>query len=269
MGIPIFQVDAFTAEAFGGNPAAICLLDTAADAEWMQAVAAEMNLSETAYLIPLSDGYDLRWFTPLREVDLCGHATLASAHVLWEQGRVEADARCDFHTRSGLLTAVKNDGWIRMTFPLGSLQPISPDPRVAAALGITPLRAAANALGYLLFEVENESVVRGLSPDFRTLNEFDHHAYVVTSKSDTPAFDFVSRFFAPRFGIDEDPVTGSAHCILGAYWSEQMGKRSFMAQQASKRGGVIKVEVDAPKVHLSGQAVTVFEGTLRNSTSWI
>ena len=272
MAIPIYQVDAFTDRPFAGNPAAVCILPAPADAAWMQAVAREMNLSETAFLSPQADGYHedgyiLRWFTPAVEVDLCGHATLASAHVLWETGRLQPQEQARFHTRSGLLTAVRradgiqDDEYIVMDFPATPDEPVSAPPGLGEALGVVPLYVGKSRFDYLV-EVESEAAVRALRPDFAALRRLGVRGVGVTSRADTPGFDFVSRFFAPGAGVDEDPVTGSAHCCLGPFWQRRLGKAEFTAYQASARGGTVHVRVDGERVRLGGQAVTVLRGEL-------
>ena len=262
MGPRIVQVDAFTDRIFHGNPAAICVLDAPADEGWMRDLAAEMNLSETAFLHPEGDGYRLRWFTPVAEVDLCGHATMASAHVLWEDGHVDAGDACRFYTRSGLLVAEKCGEWIEVLFPAETVSPISPPEGLVEALGVEALYVGENRLAYCLIEVASESEVRGLEPDMRALTELPFHGYIVTSRSDSEEYEVVSRFFAPKLGIDEDPVTGSAHCVLGTFWKERLGESRFTAYQASAPGGVVRVEVVPEGVRLGGQAVTVMTGNL-------
>lgn len=262
MPLEIVQVDAFTSEPFRGNPAAICILPEPADDAWMQHLALEMNLSETAYVLKQEDGFDLRWFTPSIEVNLCGHATLAAAHVLWEDGHVSADEACRFHTRSGLLTARRNDSWIEVDFPREEVTGIEVPPAVAEALGVVPMRAAENRLAYCLVEVPSEEIVRQMTPDMSALKKLPFHGYIVTSTSDTPEYDIVSRFFAPALGVDEDPVTGSAHCVLGAYWNERLGVSTLKAYQASPRGGEVQVTMLEDGVRLAGQAVTVMRATL-------
>jgi PhzF family phenazine biosynthesis protein len=224
----------------------------------MQAVAREMNLSETAFLSRQTDGYDLRWFTPAAEVDLCGHATLASAHILWEAGYLKQAEQARFHTRSGLLTAVRQEDWIQMDFPAKIEEPADPPPDLLAALGAEVCYVGRNAFDYLV-EVESEAVVRSLKPDFGRLEKLPVRGVIVTSRSSTPEFDFVSRFFAPAVGVNEDPVTGSAHCCLGPYWAPKLGKSEMTAYQASPRGGVLRVCVQGERVLLSGQAVTVLK----------
>ena len=262
MALTITQVDAFASEPFGGNPAAVCLLPEPADAAWMQSVAREMNLSETAFLVWRNDGaFDLRWFTPRVEVDLCGHATLASAHVLWESGHLAPGAPAVFHTRSGRLTASSHDGWIEMDFPAEPDESTTGPAWLAAALGAEPTHVGRNRFDYLV-EVDTEATVRRLAPDVRRITQLGGRGLIVTSRADTEGFDFVSRFFAPCTGIDEDPVTGSAHCCLGPYWQRKLDRNAFTAWQASARGGLVRVTVRGDRVLLSGQAVTVLRGEL-------
>jgi PhzF family phenazine biosynthesis protein len=261
MGLPLFQVDAFTDRPFAGNPAAICILNKPGDAAWMQQVAREMNLSETAFLARQDDGYSLRWFTPAVEVALCGHATLASAHVLWEQGYLPADAQARFQTQSGLLTAVRDGDWIEMDFPAKPEQPAESIPGLAEALGITPLYVGMSQFDCLV-EVESETSVRELQPDLARLAAIPARGIIVTSRASTPGYDFVSRFFAPNVGVPEDPVTGSAHCVLSPFWSKRLGRARLIGYQASPRGGVVRVQIDGERVRLGGQAVTILRGEL-------
>jgi PhzF family phenazine biosynthesis protein len=261
MSLTITQVDAFTSEPFSGNPAAVCILPEERDATWMQNVAREMNLAETAFLVPRSDGYGLRWFTPTVEVDLCGHATLASAHVLWETSRLATAETARFHTRSGLLTAARRGDWIELDFPATPDVPIEAPPGLAEALGASPLYVGQGRFDYIV-ELEGEEAVRGLRPDFGRLGKIGGRGVIVTSRSASADWDFVSRFFAPAFGIDEDPVTGSAHCCLAPFWSRRLDKNTFLARQVSARGGVLKVELRGDRVGLGGQAVTVLRGEL-------
>ena len=261
MEIPIYQVDAFTDRPFAGNPAAVCVLDRPADTGWMQHVAAEMNLSETAFLYAEGDGFRLRWFTPTVEVDLCGHATLASAHVLWTTGYLWTSEEARFYTNSGLLTARQVDGWIEMDFPAVPAQPAEPLPGLIEGLGVTPLATARNQFDYLV-EVATEEEIRNLTPDFARLRPLDMRGVMVTCRSANSRYDFVSRFFGPGAGINEDPVTGSAHCCLGPYWGERLGKTELIGYQASPRGGVVRVRLAGDRVLLGGQAVMVLRGTL-------
>ena len=267
MGLRIVQVDAFTHRPFGGNPAAVCVLPEPRDAAWMQAVAREMNLSETAFLRPDGDRYRLRWFTPAVEVDLCGHATLASAHVLWEDGHLAADKAAAFHTRSGLLGAVRRGEWIELDLPATPPTPAVAPPGLVEALGAGGQRGARpryvgkTRFDYLV-EVDGEEAVRALKPDLTALARVEARGVIVTSRASSDGFDFVSRFFAPRSGVPEDPVTGSAHCALGPYWSERLKKKELLAYQASARGGVLRVRPAGDRVILGGQAVTVLRGEL-------
>lgn len=260
MPLTITQVDAFTSEPFAGNPAAVCVLPAPADAAWMQRVAREMNLSETAFLVRRGDGeFDLRWFTPAVEVDLCGHATLASAHVLWEEGHLPVDAPAVFHTRSGKLSAIQRTGWIEMDFPAEPAKPVSTPAGLADALGAEPIWVGRNRFDYLV-EVDTQATVERLAPDFAMLQELETRGTIVTARAEgaeADGFDFVSRFFAPGTGIDEDPVTGSAHCCLGPYWRDRCRRDALTARQVSERGGLVKVVCRGDRVLLLGQAVTV------------
>lgn len=266
MGQTVVQVDAFTDRAFGGNPAAVCILAAPREAHWMQNVAMEINLSETAFLVRREDGsYDLRWFTPAVEVDLCGHATLASAHVLWEEGRLGQDETARFHTKSGLLLALRRGERIELDFPAKREESIAPPDGLLDALGIAVARyVGKNKFDYLV-EVESEATVRGFKPDDRALAKLPVRGVIVTSRAAAGPYDFVSRFFAPGSGIAEDPVTGSAHCCLGPYWQERLGKDEMVGYQASARGGVVHVRVVGERVMLGGQAVTVMRGELADA----
>jgi len=259
MPVQIVQVDAFTATPFAGNPAAVCILRAPRDDEWMHNVAREMNLSETAFLHPENGGYRLRWLTPAIEVDLCGHATLASAHVLWEDGHIPPDAEARFHTRSGLLTCRHNDGWIDMNFPARPAEHSEAPPELANALGADLTFVGRNQFDYLV-EVASEATLRSLHPDYRLLRQLPVRGVIVTARG--REHDFVSRFFAPGAGIDEDPVTGSAHAALAPFWGARLNKTEMTAFQASARGGVVKVRLDGARVHISGQAVTVLRAEL-------
>lgn len=264
MSQPIAIVDAFTETPFRGNPAAVCLLDGPLHDDRMQRVAAEMNLSETAFVDPNPDGgWYLRWFTPQVEVELCGHATLASAHLLWEEGRVPAGEPIKFHTRSGALTAVRENGSIVMDFPEESGVPASVPRKLDRMLGVSGFEAVErNRFDYLV-QVEHEKEVRDLEPDFRRLAYLGIRGLIVTASSSRSDYDFVSRYFAPGVGIDEDPVTGSAHCFLGPFWAERLGKNRLTGYQASRRGGTVGVELTGTgRVLLSGRAVTVMKGQL-------
>jgi PhzF family phenazine biosynthesis protein len=261
MGLPMYIVDAFTNLPFEGNPAAICLLSQLPTDAWMQQVAAEMNLSETAFLLPLQDGYRLRWFTPAIEVDLCGHATLASALVLWETYRLKPNEPARFHTRSGLLTVKQEARGMTMDFPARPAEPCRVWEDLPAVLGVQASFVGKNGMDGLV-EVESEQVVRSIRPDFARLALYPVRGLIITAQAHDPQYDFVSRFFAPRAGVPEDPVTGSAHCCLGPYWSERLKKRDLVGYQASARGGVVRVGVRGDRVLLGGQAVTVLRGEL-------
>lgn len=261
MSQPLYIVDAFTDRPFAGNPAAVCPLDAAADDAWMQALAGEMNLSETAFLVPENDGYRLRWFTPKAEVDLCGHATLASAHILWETNLLALTDTARFYTRSGLLTVVRREGQMQMDFPAVRAQPCTDAPDFAAALGVAVGFVGRNGMDYLV-EVASETVLRALTPDLARLAALPVRGVIVTAAGASDGIDFVSRFFAPRVGVPEDPVTGSAHCALGPYWAEKLGKADLTGYQASARGGTVRVGVRGERVLLSGGAVTVLRGQL-------
>ncbi len=257
----IYQVDAFTNKPFQGNPAGVTLLSAPASEEWMKNVAREMNLSETAFLVPQPDGYNLRWFTPAAEVDLCGHATLASAHILYETGLLQPAETARFHTRSGLLTAVRTGDWIELNFPATPPSPTQVPEGLAQALGVEIQQVASSRFDYLV-ELSSPAQVRALQPNITALSRLPVRGVIVTSRADLPGYDFISRFFAPAVGVPEDPVTGSAHCCLGPYWQAILKKDSFLAYQASARGGVIKVQVEGERVKLQGQAVTVLRGEL-------
>jgi len=257
----IVQVDAFTSTPFAGNPAAVCVLSQPVGDDWMRQVAQEMNLSETAFLLKQADGYNLRWFTPAVEIVLCGHATLASAHVLWTEGHLPLGEEAQFYTRSGLLTAQQQGDWIVLNFPATPGNPEPTPEGLLEALGATAVSVQKTRFDYLI-ELASETEVRGLTPDFTWLRQMPVRGVIVTSRSENPAYDFVSRFFCPGAGVDEDPVTGSAHCALAPFWSDRLGKTEFLAYQASKRGGVLKVTLEGDRVFLSGQAVTVLRGEL-------
>ncbi|MBI5136575.1 MAG: PhzF family phenazine biosynthesis protein [Nitrospirae bacterium] len=265
MTLPIYQVDAFTSRPFAGNPAAVCPIDGVGpvDAHWMQQVAAEMNLSETAFVQRQGEGFALRWFTPTVEVDLCGHATLATAHVLWETGRARPGHDIVFHTRSGELGARMEGGWIWLDFPADPPQPVRAPDGLAAALGVEPLHVGRGRFD-LLVELPTAQTVRELAPDLLALGRLPVRGVIVTAAGDRDEggeIDFVSRFFAPALGIPEDPVTGSAHCTLAPFWHERTGLHEMVGHQVSKRGGTVRVR-SGRRVALGGQAVTVLTGEL-------
>ena len=269
MPLPLFIVDAFTDRPFAGNPAAVCRVPAdspnATDATWMQEVAREMNLSETAFVTPRADGdFDLRWFTPAVEVDLCGHATLATAHVLWESGTGSSAVR--FHTKSGVLGAARSmvgtQARVTLDFPARLAEPCALPAGVEALIAGRPV-SVTRFRDDVVVELAREEDVRGLSLDFAALAKIDLRALIVTARGTTAPYDFVSRFFAPRVGVNEDPVTGSAHCVLTPFWSAKLGKKEMTAYQASPRGGVLHVGlIDDRRVTLGGAAVTVLRGEL-------
>jgi PhzF family phenazine biosynthesis protein len=273
---PIAVVDAFTAEPWRGNPAGICVLPATASDEWMQSVAIEMNHAETAFLIKCGesnqDGYDLRWFTPGGEVDLCGHATLASAHYLWETGALAEDEQARFHTRSGLLTAIRlsADGaaWIELDFPSEPVSATETPEGIAAMLRAEPVFVGRNRMDYLV-ELKDETAVRRLRPDLKQIADLSDRdnvrGIIVTAAATESGTDIVSRCFFPRFHIDEDPVTGSAHCALAPYWIPRLGKQEIVAYQASARGGWLRLRLAGDRVKLRGQAVTTLRGQLAHA----
>ncbi len=261
MKIPLYQVDAFTDQPFHGNPAGVCFLSAPRPNQWMQSVAQEINLSETAFLLQEVSGYRLRWFTPTVEVDLCGHATLASAHILWETNRLGMDKIAQFYSRSGSLTARLEGDWIQLNFPVKRLELVTIPEELSTVLGIRPVFVGKNQFDYLV-EVESEEILRSLQPDMTRLSQIPVRGVIVTCASTTPGYDFISRFFAPRVGVPEDPVTGSAHCCLTPYWSEKLHKQSMTAYQASRRGGELRLRLENDRVLITGQAVTVFQGEL-------
>ena len=274
MDTPIFHIDAFTDTLFGGNSAAVVVFDASDarsdDAAWMQRFAAEMNLAETAFLVTSDDSWALRWFTPTVEVQLCGHATLASAHVLWSAGYLDPQAEARFNTRSGRLTARRIadpldqhiDGRIELGLPSLEAPEAPCDPAILEALGIAePVFCGRHPSRYQLLVLQDEAQLRSLRPDFAALRDRDE-SYAVTAPSVDPAFDFVSRYFAPGHGIDEDPVTGSAHCVYAPYWCTQLAKPVVVGHQISERGGIVECEPVGDRVLLRGNAITVYSGTL-------
>jgi len=262
MPIRIVTVDAFTNTPFAGNPAAVCVMAEPRPEAWVRNVAREMNLSETAFLVPRNGDFDLRWLTPTVEVDLCGHATIASAHVLWEDGHLLEGAQARFHTRSGLLTADRRGDWIEVDFPVKIATAAEPPAPLLPALGVaSPVAVVKNVFDYMV-EVASEEELRALKPDHTMLRTIPVRGVIVTARSSTPGFDFISRFFAPGSGIDEDPVTGSAHTALGPYWGAKLGKSEMTGYQASPRGGVVRVRLNGDRIILGGQAVTVMHAML-------
>ena len=261
MGLPLYLVDAFAERPFAGNPAAVCLLEEPRDDQWMQSVAEEMKQAETAFLVRRDAGFSLRWFTPTVEVDLCGHATLASAHVLWESGSLAHADAAQFWTRSGLLTARKAGDWIEMDFPSEPPERCDAPVGVERAVGLRIEWVGRNRMDYLV-QVGSENALRTLSPDIESISRLDSRGLIVTARSDSNRYDFVSRFFAPQSGIDEDPVTGSAHCALAPFWSERLERLELTGYQASQRGGTVRMELKGDRVMLRGRAVTIIKGEL-------
>lgn len=258
----IAQVDAFTDRPFAGNPAGVCVLAAPRDERWMQNVAREMNLAETAFLVPEGDaGWRLRWFTPTVEVDLCGHATLASAHLLWEDGLLAPEAMARFHTRSGLLTARRTGDLIELDFPAEPATEADAPAELVRGLGVEPRWVGRNRMDFLV-EVADAATVRALRPDLGLLERIPVRGIIVTAAGDAAGQDFVSRFFGPAAGVPEDPVTGSAHCCLGPYWGARLGREEMTGWQASQRGGTVRVRLAGNRVILGGHAVTVLRGEL-------
>jgi PhzF family phenazine biosynthesis protein len=259
--LPYFIVDAFTNRPFAGNPAAVVPLNSWREDAWLQNVAMEMNLAETAYLVPDSQGFALRWFTPKVEVDLCGHATLASAKALAHLGKLVDGSEVAFSTRSGVLRAIRTGECFQLDFPIKAEEKTEPPPGLIESLNTHPIHVGRNQFDYLV-EVESESVVRSLSPDLKRLATVKCRGVIVTARSDSPEFDFVSRFFAPAVGVEEDPVTGSSHCCLADFWGRRLGKTEMVGYQASARGGTVRVEVRGNRVMLGGEAAIVAQGEL-------
>lgn len=262
MAIAFYLVDAFADQLFAGNPAVVCPLPSWPEERWLQDVAAEMNQSATAFVVKNETGFDLRWFTPKVEVAVCGHATLASAHALWQQGLANPSQEIQFSTKGGFLKAARRGDEIELDFPLAPAEATEPPADLLPSLGVTAKYVGRNKFDYLV-EVESEALLRQLSPDFTGLKNIAVRGAIVTARSSDPRFDFVSRFFAPAVGINEDPVTGSAHCCLGDFWHKRLRKNDLRAFQASARGGAMRVRVEGERVFLGGKAVTVAGGELR------
>jgi PhzF family phenazine biosynthesis protein len=259
----LFLVDAFTSKPFAGNPAGVCLLlEEQKDDKWMQNIAAEVNAAETAFISARDEkSFNLRWFTPTDEVELCGHATLAAAHILWQEGILKESVQAEFYTQSGRLTAKKAGDKIELNFPALQNNPADPIPLVMDALGVEPVNFVTTSFNYLA-ELKSESEVRDLNPDINLLSRLKGYGVIVTARSVSSEYDFISRYFVPSLGINEDPVTGSAHCSLAVYWQAKLGKNNFTAYQASKRGGVLELIVEGDRVRILGAAVTVIKSEL-------
>jgi PhzF family phenazine biosynthesis protein len=254
-------VDAFTDRPFAGNPAGVCFLETERPDDWMQHVAAEVNLSETAFILPDGGGFRLRWFTPEVEVDLCGHATLASAHALWSEGRWPEGSSILFQTRSGLLTVERDGDLIELDFPALPVRQCESPKDLAESLGVPLEFVGSNGMD-ILCEVADEAMLRNLQPDFPRLRTVRIRGVIVTCRAPDGEYDFLSRFFAPALGVPEDPVCGSAHCALGPYWADKLGSADLNGYQASRRGGAVRVRVRGDRVRLGGRAITIMRGRL-------
>ncbi|MBN6188832.1 PhzF family phenazine biosynthesis protein [Aneurinibacillus sp. BA2021] len=252
-------INTFTEQPFRGNPAAVCLLNEEKDDKWMQTVAKEINLPTTAFIHYSHHEFYLRWFTTSTEIPICGHGTMASANFLWEKGLIDKGKTISFQTKSGVLRAQLIDGWIQLQFPAIPEEKINNPELLLTALCVKPIYVGKSKLDYLV-EVESEEIVRSLKPNIDILAQLPVRGVIVTSKSKTSEFDFVSRFFSPSQGIIEDYVNGSSHCCLGPYWKNKLNKNEFIAYQASERGGILKVRVLDNEVFLSGQAITLFDG---------
>ncbi len=260
--IKTFTVDAFTDKMFSGNPAAVCLMENEIDDALMQNIAAEMNLSETAFVKKIKDGFSLRWFTPKTEVELCGHATLASAHILWQEGILNPDEEAVFYTVfKGKLTARKTGDEIELNFPVNAPVQTEFIKELEEAIGVRPVRLGVTDHHYLA-ELNSEEELRNVSPDFDLLEKLEKYGTILTCRSENKEYDFISRFFAPAKGVKEDPVTGSAHCVLTPYWSSKLNRKKLNAYQASERGGKLTVTLEGERVLISGKAVTVLTGSL-------
>jgi PhzF family phenazine biosynthesis protein len=264
MKLPIFTVDAFTNEPFKGNPAAVCILKEEIPTSLMQSIAFELNLAETAFVLKEkdSDTFSLRWMTPNSEVDLCGHATLATSHTLWQQGICKISDVINYNTRSGLLTAKNENGKITLDFPAIPQKKIEYPPELIDAIGgVVPKYVGMTKWNYII-ELESERDIINLKPNFDIMLTLPGWGTIITAKADMNGYDFISRFFAPEKGIQEDPVTGSAHCALAPYWQSRLGKDSFLAYQASERGGTLEIKIEGDRVMLTGDAVTVISGEI-------
>lgn len=260
----IYQIDAFTTEAFKGNPAAVMILDEDIPETLMQNVALEMNLSETAFILPIQDKFQIKYFTPTKEVALCGHATLASAHILYELGIVKSNKAINFQAKETELTVTKEGPWLKMNFPQYPLTKVEIPPSFKALLGFTPLEIYSSSYNWVVAVAEFEEEIINSQPDFEALKTHNLGHLMITAKSDSPDFDYVLRCFAPSLGVNEDPVTGSAQCALGPLWHSKTGKTEFSAKQLSQRGGQLKVKILPERVEIQGQALTIFKAELKS-----
>jgi PhzF family phenazine biosynthesis protein len=258
----IYQVDAFTDQPFRGNPACVCIIENEMSDAWMQNVAMEMNLSETAFILKSENGFIIRFFSPVSEIPLCGHATLSSAHILFDEGFVSRNEKINFKSKAGDLVISSSGSWIKMNFPAYEAEKMKIPADFEKIAGIDPAELHRTAHGWVIALLKNEKEVRNLNPDFRLMKKSEFGDLIVTAPSDDNNFDFCVRCFAPALGIDEDPVTGSAHCALAPFWNHRTGKKDFISHQVSKREGVLKVELKKDRVEVSGQAITVIRGEL-------
>jgi len=258
----IYQVDAFTSEPFKGNPAGVCIMDKEPAEIWMQNIAMEMNLSETAFVFPGNDCWLIRFFTPESEVPLCGHATLSASHIMYEANIVKNDETITFFSKQGELRIHKSGNWITMNFPSYNLNRIAVPALLKQMIGVVPVEFYTSAYGWNLALLDNEKIVRELKPDFSLMKESEFGDLIITALSEEPGYDFCVRCFAPLLGINEDPVTGSAHCALVPFWHMKTGRKEFISHQVSKRTGVLKVSLQGERVEISGQAITVLKAEL-------
>jgi PhzF family phenazine biosynthesis protein len=258
----IYQVDAFTNEPFRGNPAGVCIMDHEPSAKWMQNIAMEMNLSETAFVFFREGKRNIRYYTPEAEIQLCGHATLSASHILYETGEIKGHEQIILECRAGELIIKKEGAWITMNFPSYPLTQVEVTPEFRRITGIDPVELYEAGHGWTLVLLKNEAAIRNLSPNLALMKDSKFGDLIATAVSDDPAFDFCVRCFAPALGINEDPVTGSAHCALAPFWSGRTEKKEFISHQVSKREGILKVALKGDRVDISGQAVTIFKAKL-------
>lgn len=260
--LTVYQVDAFTTQAFKGNPAGVIIFDNEPDIALMQNIAMEMNLSETAFVFPGNDCLMIRYYTPEAEIKLCGHATLSASHILYETGRIKSNKEIKFSSKAGELIVKKQGDWITMNFPLFPLEKIEITPEFKIITGVKPQELYKAGYGWTLALMKSEKEVRNMKPHFSLMKDSPFGDLIVTAESEDPSFDFCVRCFAPGVGIDEDPVTGSAHCALVPFWAGKTGRKDFNSHQVSKRGGILKVSLKGDRVDISGQAKTIFKAEL-------
>ena len=258
----IYQVDAFTTQPFKGNPAGVCIMDYEPTEIWMQNIAMEMNLSETAFVFPGKDCRIIRFYTPESEIHLCGHATLSASHIFYEKGIVKNSEEITFSSKAGELLIRKQGDWITMNFPAYKLEQIRINPDFEKVIGIHPLELYRTGHGWTLALLKNENEVKNIKPHFSLMKDSEFGDLIVTAPSSDPEYDFCVRCFAPALGIDEDPVTGSAHCSLVPFWHDKTGRTDFVSHQVSKRSGILKVFLKSGRVEISGQAKTIFKAEL-------